>query len=636
MPTPLVPNPPASGNEPLILCPGPRPLEKPLAAMRAAARAAARATALAAEERQALWDILHNKSIHSVLQPIISLRDGSIFGFEALGRGPAGSPLEGPEALINAALRHGRMLELEHLFRYSALRAARQIATGIRLFLNVNPNIIQDPHFGVGFTKEYLTRFALSAEDMVFEITERESVDNLRGFKKIIEHYKAQNYQISIDDAGAGYSGLNLISDVQPHFIKLDMRLIRGVDKDLTRQALIKSMQEFASLTNTRIIAEGIETEEEMATLISFDVPYGQGYFIQRPALHPQPITEQVVRFIHRENKIKNRFFGARVHKFHVRHIIRPGLTIPPSLPVIEAAERFEHDDNLQGLCVVDEGKPVGTIMRHRLHRQLSGRFGFSLFAGKTVASVMDRGFLSVDHQTTIDVVSRHAMRRENNQIYDFVTVTRDNKYVGIVTVRELLEKSIELEVANARQLNPLSELPGNALIDIELERLVRLCLDKSVLYFDIDNFKAYNDKYGFKNGDRVLKRLASIISESTPKGDFVGHIGGDDFIAVTDRFKAEKVCQDIISAFAQGVSAYYNAEDFQNGYIEGKNRNQQEERFPLMSLTIVGVSATSFQSSFDLARAAASLKKRCKQMAGNNYMFDDCEDAPAAETGTE
>ena len=115
-----------------------------------------------------------------------------------------------------------------------------------------------------------------------------------------------------------------------------------------------------------------------------------------------------------------------------------------------------------------------------------------------------------------------------------------------------------------------------------------------------------------------------------------MGHIGGDDFIAVTDRFKAEKVCQDIISAFAQGVSAYYNAEDFQNGYIEGKNRNQQEERFPLMSLTIVGVSATSFQSSFDLARAAASLKKRCKQMAGNNYMFDDCEDAPAAETGKE
>ncbi|WP_291440155.1 GGDEF domain-containing protein [Desulfovibrio sp.] len=622
---------PSSGHEPFVLCPAPRPLEKPLAAMRAAARAAARATALAAEERQALWDILHNKSIHSVLQPVVSLRDSSVLGYEALGRGPVGSPLGNPEALINAALRHGRMLELEHLFRYSALRAARQLAPGIRLFLNVNPNIIQDPHFGVGFTKEYLTRFAISAEDIVFEITERESVDNLRGFKKIIEHYKAQNYKISIDDAGAGYSGLNLISDVQPHFIKLDMCLIRGVDKDLTRQALIKSMQDFAALTNTRIIAEGIETEEELATLISFDVPYGQGYFIQRPAPAPQPIDARVTRIIHRENKIKNRFFGARVHKFHVRHITRPGVAVPPSLPVLEATAYLERDENLQGLCVVHEGRPVGVVMRHQLHRQLSGRFGFSLFAGKSVASVMDEDFLAVDHQTTIDIVSRQAMRRDNNKIYDFVTVTRNGCHTGIVTVRELLEKSIELEVANARQLNPLSELPGNALIDIELERLARLGQDRRVLYFDIDNFKAYNDKYGFKNGDRVLKRLASIIAENMPQGDFVGHIGGDDFIAVTSLSRAQDICLSILNAFEQGVAAFYTTEDLHNGWMESKNRQQQKERFPLMSLTIVGVRSCRFKSGFALARAAASLKKRCKQLPGSNSMFDDAEEAKEA-----
>ena len=159
------------------------------------------------QRRQALLDVLQDQTITSVLQPIVSLRDGAVFGYEALGRGPAGTPLENPEALIQCALENGRMLELEHLFRRSALRAARQMPTGIRLFLNVNPNIIQDSHFGMGFTKEYLTRFAISAEDIVFEITERESVVNLRGFKQIIEHYKGQNYQISIDDAGAGYSG---------------------------------------------------------------------------------------------------------------------------------------------------------------------------------------------------------------------------------------------------------------------------------------------------------------------------------------------------------------------------------------------------------------------------------------------
>ena len=114
-------------------------------------------------DRQAFLDLLHSQQISSVLQPIVSLRDGAVFGYEALGRGPAGTVLENPETLIQCALENGCMLELEHLFRRSALRAARQIPTGIRLFLNVNPNIIQDPHFGMGFTKEYLTRFAISA-----------------------------------------------------------------------------------------------------------------------------------------------------------------------------------------------------------------------------------------------------------------------------------------------------------------------------------------------------------------------------------------------------------------------------------------------------------------------------------------
>ena len=214
-------------------------------------------------------------------------------------------------------------------------------------------------------------------------------------------------------------------------------------------------------------------------------------------------------------------------------------------------------------------------------------------------------------------------MRRDDTKLYDFVTVTREGRYLGVVTVKELLEKSIELEVANARQLNPLSELPGNALIDIELERLVRLGLPRIVLYFDIDNFKAYNDKYGFKNGDRALKRLSSIIKESASEDDFVGHIGGDDFIAVTDALTARSVCETIISAFNDSVPAFYSADDVQRGYIEGKSRSNIEERFPLMSLTIVGVKASNFQSSFDLARAAATLKKQCKRISGSNYQLE-------------
>lgn len=112
--------------------------------------------------------------------------------------------------------------------------------------------------------------------------------------------------------------------------------------------------------------------------------------------------------------------------------------------------ELFDKDPALHGLCVVRDGLPLGTVTRHRLHRQLGGRFGFSLFAGKTVDVVMDTNFLRVEYQTTIDRVARQAMLREDEKLYDFVVVTREGRYLGVVTVKELLEKSIELEVANA------------------------------------------------------------------------------------------------------------------------------------------------------------------------------------------
>ncbi|WP_051257712.1 EAL domain-containing protein [Desulfovibrio cuneatus] len=257
------------------------------------------------KEEQELIALIHTCNVYSVLQPIISLQDGSVFGYEALGRGPAGSLLENPEALIRCATKNCRLFAVEYLFRDAALVAARQIPVGLRLFINVNPNIIHEPQFRSGLTLERLQEYALSAEHVVFELTEREAVQHPENFKRMLAHYKQQGYHIAIDDAGAGYSGLNLISDVQPHFVKLDMCLIRSIDRDKIKQALVKGMQEFAKLTNTMLVAEGIETEAELATLIALGVPLGQGYFIQRPSAVVQPITPHVIAAIQQYAALK-------------------------------------------------------------------------------------------------------------------------------------------------------------------------------------------------------------------------------------------------------------------------------------------------------------------------------------------
>ena len=284
------------------------------------------------KEEQELIAIIHTCNVYSVLQPIVSLHNGSVFGYEALGRGPAGSPLESPEALMRCATKHCRLFAVEYLFRDAALVAARQIQPGLHVFINVNPNIIHETQFRSGLTKERLQEYSLSAEHVVFELTEREAVKHPENFKRMLAHYTGQGYHIAIDDAGAGYSGLNLISDVRPHFIKLDMRLIRGIDTDTTRQALVRGMQEFAKLTNTRLIAEGIETEAELATLIRLGVPLGQGYFMQRPSPTVQPIAPHVQEMItqraaSKEDPLRMRYrsirLGSRRQKTPAEHSIK-------------------------------------------------------------------------------------------------------------------------------------------------------------------------------------------------------------------------------------------------------------------------------------------------------------------------
>lgn len=243
-------------------------------------------------------EVLRNGEISTVFQPIISLKDGSILGFEALSRGPRNSMLESPANLFDVARIYGKLWELEFLCRIKALENISGKIENFNVFINVDPHIINDEKFKKGFTKEFLKRFDINPENVVFEITEKNSVTDLDSFKKVIENYKDQGYKIAIDDTGSGYSGLKLITDIHPHFIKLDMNLIRDIDKDGLKHALIKTLYEFCTVADIKVIAEGIETVDEMNALIDIGINYGQGYLIQKPAENINAINNETIDII--------------------------------------------------------------------------------------------------------------------------------------------------------------------------------------------------------------------------------------------------------------------------------------------------------------------------------------------------
>ena len=575
-------------------------------------------------------EILKKKQIQSVFQPIVSLRDGSVFGYEALSRGPLGSELHNPGTLFACAEALGKLWELESLCRVTAIETAQKLRTeqdapqaDFRLFLNVNPQVIHDLEFQKGFTSEYLRQFNLNSENVIIEITEKGAVDNVSDFIQVINSYKNQKYLIAIDDAGAGYSGLNMISDIHPHFIKLDMNLIRGIDRDVTKQTLVRCLSDFASLTNTHLIAEGIETEKELVKLIEIGVQFGQGFFLQRPDPRFLIPDRDVLRVISESNRKKNHLSEKRSSNIYISNISTNQRSTHPKILISSIFDLMRHDLSIPGICVTEDERVAGILTRSDLYRHLSGQYGYNLYAGKPVETIMNRQFLQVDYHESIETVAKKAMSRTFENLYDFITVTQDGKYFGIVTVKDLLEKSFQVELNNAKHLNPLSELPGNVLIEQRLEECIRSGEEYKILYFDINNFKAYNDVYGFENGDRFIKHFSGILKEVIPQDrNFLGHIGGDDFVAILSEDDAEEYCRHIIRKFDCSVPLFYNENDLQRGYITTKNRHDIDEDFPLLSISVVAISSSHHSTIYGLSKELTKLKKICKQSVGSSYII--------------
>ena len=265
-------------------------------------------------------DILSKQRIKPVFQPIVSLKNGKIIGYEALSRVIDPKDIQCSEELFYLAGIYGKVWELEQLCRTKILEKYSEFSDkGYgKLFLNVNPMVIHDKGFRSGFTSEYLQRYSVDIQSIVFEVTERNAVDDIKGFKDTVRHYKEQGYNIAVNDAGSCYSGLNLICDVVPHYLKLDIALIRDINKDAVKYAMVKAMVEFANLTNIELIAEGIECEDELKALLKLGVHNAQGYFLRRPDSELKEIDKNALEVIQKYNSKNVKRVNAETNEYRV------------------------------------------------------------------------------------------------------------------------------------------------------------------------------------------------------------------------------------------------------------------------------------------------------------------------------
>lgn len=268
------------------------------------------------------------------------------------------------------------------------------------------------------------------------------------------------------------------------------------------------------------------------------------------------------------------------------------------------------------------ESPAIQTLRQGQLVLLILGLAGFlggviaMIFASQQAASVVGR--------------LRQATRTLSNVALDEMSPF-DLSTITDGLDREIREMMLKIKDSQRRYLDasPLTHLPGN----IAIEQVLKGKMDEgekfALCYIDLDDFKAYNDKYGYARGSDLIKMTGEIIYRTkdlyADSQDFVGHIGGDDFVMITSPELVEQVCQAIVSEFDRLIPEYYELEDRERGYIEGTDRYGVRRRFSVMSISIAVVSDVkrSFRSPVEIAKVATEIKDYVKSLPGSNYLID-------------
>ncbi|TBU95999.1 bifunctional diguanylate cyclase/phosphodiesterase [Stutzerimonas kirkiae] len=563
----------------------------------------------ATSQSSSLDHILAHGDISTLFQPIVSLSERRILGYEALTRGPSDSPLHSPINLLAAARHGGRLNELEMACRQNACRCFSQRRLRGKLFLNASPESLLEASHKPGRTLEFLRTYGLSPEQVVIELTEQSPTDDVALLDTALHHYRDMGFLIALDDLGAGYSSLRMWSELRPDYVKIDRYFIDGIHLDAVKRKFVESILKIARTSHSQVIAEGIELQEELTVLMEMGVDLVQGYLLGRPQEQPCLDAERIV-------------LPSQVGLNEDSGDLSPLLLRQPAVsqeqPVGEVLEIFRMQANLNSLAVLDEGsRPVGIVHRNLLSEALLKPFATDLLSRKPISRLMSDDFLAVELHQSLQQVSRLLTSRARQRIEEDFIITHEGDYHGLGRVIDVLKLITEMKIQQARHANPLTLLPGNVPIQQCLARLLQQEREAVICYVDLDNFKPFNDIYGYAKGDEVLLCLSHCLGERLDYScDFVGHIGGDDFMLVLGPNDWQRRLELLFEDFQKRCRSFYRSEHLSDGCFIAQDRQGQQTRYPLLALSVGAVHLRPYRAQELDAAMLAGLASEAKHQA--------------------
>ncbi|OUL35847.1 diguanylate cyclase [Nostoc sp. T09] len=548
-----------------------------------------------------LVDMLATERFTSYFQPIVSIKDTSqIYGYESLLRGldEQGNLLP-PGPILELATEAGLLPQLDRVARLSTITQFKHHQVKGHIFINFSPTALYDPVSCLRSTVEAIDQAGISHERVVFEVVESDNPQDLAHLKAVLQYYRDAGFLVALDDLGSGYSGLNLLHQLRPDFIKLDMELIRDVHQDLYKASITEKLLEIAQKLNIQTVAEGIECIEELNWLRERNATFAQGYLIAKPSAVPataipnfdtSTVTVALANCQELEQQVQHQSESERIVATVTQHI-RQSLELDEILQTTadEVRQLFQVDR-----VVIYQFQPdwSGVVAVESLAEGCMSILGFQVmdtcFKSSHAAYYRQGNTRGIADIETEGLSPCHVELLRRLQI-------RANLIVPILQQERLWGLLIAHQCSNTRQwqqseINLFNQLASQAAIAIqqselyhqlqqanqELQRLAasdgltqvanRRCFDDtlkvewqrlareqaclSLILCDVDCFKLYNDTHGHLAGDDALRQVAKTISQTVKRpADLVARYGGEEFAVIlpnTDAKGAIAVAKEI------------------------------------------------------------------------------------------
>ena len=551
--------------------------------------------------------------VDCAFQPIVETSTGAVFGYESLLRGHEKLDFASPTDLIDRMAETGNLLALEQLMTSRALAkfAAMPDYTSRTLFLNLDSRMIREGQTMVDAILRHLKVHGIPPSSVCFELSERFDNTAIAEFQPLVTRIRESGFKIAIDDFGVGRAEFKLLSDHAVDYLKIDRHFIAGIDTAPKKQHLVRSIVTMAHTLGIRVIAEGVETESEFAAVREFGIDMVQGFFIARPSVSTE---EQKANFPHLRDQAKRRASGRSLDEVLIRKQVEHLPTVYENDPVESLFEMFRQNPGLSYFPVLNvNNEPRGIIQENQLKEYIYHPFGRDLLKNRDYLRpvsyfAQQAPIVSLDSDTD-DLVTAFA----NMEGCNYVLLTENMRYSGVISAASLIKILNEKQLKTAQDQNPLTGMPGNLAI---LDYLRDTCQDgdssRYLCYCDFDNFKPFNDRYGFHAGDHAITLFAALMRRYFfLENEFIGHVGGDDFFIGLAGYSEEELLHSLsrlVGDFATEVAKLYSDTDRAAGHILGHDREGRERAFDLMRCSVGVLELPEGVVISDLDRISAAI----------------------------